>query len=127
MKYLQDYQEEAQTALFNNTGAFFAFSTIQFNEQKKDSTKYINMGAGLICPENNVKELIERLNSIYKSAIKKDLKENGAEEIIKRELYNHECFYTGDITDCVNKLKDYGITVKEIQTIYNKEFPNANL
>ena len=32
MKYLNDYQENAQTRLFNKTGAFFAFSTKQFDE-----------------------------------------------------------------------------------------------
>jgi hypothetical protein len=127
MKYLQDYQERAQTTLFNKTGAFFAFNNDQFNEQKQEGVKYISMGAGLICPKDNVKELIERLDSIHKGAIKRDIKENGIEEIIKRELYNHECFYTGDIEDCFNSLENYGITEKEIQEVYNSEYPNANL
>ena len=32
MKYLQDYQEEKQTQLFNQFGVFFAFSKVQLNE-----------------------------------------------------------------------------------------------
>ena len=125
MKYLQDYQEQAQTALFKKTGAFFAFSNSQFDKQKKDKTKYISMGTGLICPKDNVKELIEKLDSIYKGSIKKDIKENSIEGIIKRELYNHECFYTGDITDCISKLKDYPITEEEIWQGYKSEYKTA--
>ena len=127
MKYLSDYQENAQTRLFDKTGAFFAFSTKQFNEAKKEGVKYVSMGAGMICPKENVKELIETLDSIYKGAIKKDLKENGKEAIIKRELYNYECFYTGDISNAVENLEPYGFTKNEIRVIYNDEYPNANL
>ena len=121
MKYLQDYQENAQTRLFDKTGAFFAFSNKQFDEAKKDGVKYVSVGAGMICPTENVKELIETLHSIYKGAIKKDLKENGKETIIKRELYNHECFYTNDISDAVDKLEFYGFTEKEIYSVFNNE------
>ena len=125
MKYLQDYQEEAQTALFNKTGAFFAFNDNQFDEQKKDNVKYLSIDAGLICPEDNIPELIEKLDSIHKEAMAQDLKENGADGIIKRELYNHECFYTGDTMDV--GLQGYGFTDEQIQTVFDKEYPNANL
>ena len=125
MKYLQDYQEKAQTALFEKTGAFFAFSTSQFNEQKKEGVKYVSLKAGLICPTENVEELINGLYSIYKGAIKKDLKENGKEGIIKRELYNHECFYTHDISSAFDILKDYGFTKEEIITEFYKELPTV--
>jgi len=125
MKYLQDYQEKAQTELFKKTGSFFAFSNKQFNEAKKDGVKYVNLKAGLICPIENVEEVIRGIDSIYKGAIKKDLKENGKEAIIKRELYNHECFYTGDITDAFNVLKPYGFTEEEIREVYQAEMPNG--
>jgi hypothetical protein len=125
MKYLQDYQEEAQTALFKKTGAFFAFSNKQFDEEKKEGVKYVHLGAGLICPKVNAKELNEKLDAIYKDAIKKDIAENGIEAIIKRELYNHECFYTGDITDCVSKLQDYPTTKEEIWNVYKSEYKTA--
>ena len=127
MKYLSDYQENAQTRLFNKTGAFFAFSNKQFDEAKKEGIKYVSMGAGLICPEPYVKEMIETLDSIYRGAIKKDLKENGKEAIIKRELYNYECFYTGNISTAVENLDPYGFTEEEIRVIYNNEYQHANL
>jgi len=127
MKYLNDYMENAQTRLFDKTGAFFAFSTSQFDEAKKEGVKYVSVGAGMICPKENTKELIETLDSIYNGAIKKDLKENGKEAIIKRELYNYECFYTGDISDAVENLDSYGFTREEIYSIYQSEYPNAEL
>ncbi len=81
----------------------------------------------MICPKENAKEFIDTLHSIHKGAIKKDIKENGKDAIIKRELYNHECFYTGDISDVVDKLKPYGFTIEEIREIYNIEYPKADL
>lgn len=122
MKFLQDYQEKQQTELFNRLGAFFAFSNEQFNEAKKPNTKYVNCGAGLICPKENTAELMKELADIYEKAIQQDLDENGKEAIILRELYNHECFYTGDITACVEKLEHYpGITPEDINKAYTKE------
>ena len=55
MKHLSDYMKHRQTKLFNDTGAFFAFSMDQFNESKKDNTKYINCGAGLICEKDHIR------------------------------------------------------------------------
>lgn len=45
MKYLSHYIQDAQTALFNKTGAFFAFSQEQFNDAKKDGITYVALGA----------------------------------------------------------------------------------
>ena len=41
MKYLSDYMEHKQTALFKETGAFFAFSNKQFAESKNPKVKYL--------------------------------------------------------------------------------------
>lgn len=121
MKYLQDYQEERQTALFNSTGAFFAFSQSQFNEGKKEGIKYVNCQGGMICPKDNVIILIEGLDQIYKEAIQQDIKENGKEAIIKRELYNYECFYTYDTKSAVDALHGYGFTDDDIIAVFNTE------
>ena len=66
------------------------------------------------------KEVINGLDKIYKDSIKQDLKENGKEKIILRELENHEAFYVGSIEDTIHKLKDYPITKDEIKKIYVK-------
>lgn len=124
MKYLSDYMQEKQTALFNETGSFFAFSQKQFDESKNEGVKYVDLGAGLICPKENVDKLVNGLEQIAKDAIKQDMEENGKVAIIHRELANHECQISMDITDVINTLSDYPITKKEIAeqwTVYFKQ------
>lgn len=120
MKYLSHYLEPKQTKLFKEYGVFFAFSTKQFDSQKQPDTKYINLGAGMLCPENNVKTFTKAHSDIIKEAIQDDIDDNGIENIIKRELENYECYYTNDLFDCVNALEDYKITQKQIIEIYNQ-------
>ncbi|CAK1947901.1 MULTISPECIES: DUF7659 family protein [Vibrio] len=119
MKYLSHYIQDKQTQAFNDAGAFFAFSNQQFDEAKKDSVKYASLGMGLICPVDNAKQLMTRLDSIAQEGIAEDIKENGKKVIIRRELFNHECFYTNDICDCVEKLEGYGISYDEIYEVFN--------
>ena len=120
MKYLCTYMEDKQTALFEETNTFFAFSQKQFNEGKKEGITYINMGAGMLTDKRYVKKLIEGLEKIYKDSIQEDIKENGINAIIKRELANHEAWYTMDIQDTCDKLEDYPITKKQIKEIFIK-------
>ncbi|MEZ8330753.1 hypothetical protein AB6D10_23490 [Vibrio splendidus] len=119
MKYLSHYIQDKQTQAFNDAGAFFAFSNQQFDEAKKDSVKYASLGMGLICPVDNAKQLMTRLDSIAQEGIAEDIKENGKKAIIRRELFNHECFYTNDICDCVEKLEGYGISYDDIYEVFN--------
>lgn len=117
---LNRYTQEKQTALFESTGAFFAFSNDQLAGQKKDGITYVSLGSGLIVPKDNAKTLIDGLEKITAEGIKQDLAENGKEAIIRRELFNNECFYTGDISDCVAALSDYGISPSEIAEAYQR-------
>ena len=55
---------------------------------------------------------------IHEKGIQQDLVDNGKENIIKRELANHECEYTGCIDDVVEKLEDYRISREEIQKVF---------
>lgn len=119
MKYLSDYASEKQSQAFKELGAFFAFSNKQFDEAKKEGVKYSSMGSGLICPVGNEQKLYDRLNEIQKEAIAQDVAENGKNAIIHRELFNHECFYTGDVCDCVDTLEEYGYTYDDIYQVYS--------
>lgn len=103
-----------QTALFKETGAFFAFSDKQFAEQRVKDVKYNNMGAGMICPADSAKRLLEGLNRIHINAIAEDIADNGVKAIIHRELGNHECAYLGSYDEVVKVLEPYGITVEQI-------------
>ena len=51
-------------------------------------------------------------------AVKQDIEENGIEKIIKRELGNYECYYTGEIEDAVEALEDYGITHEQVSNVF---------
>jgi len=117
MKYLTDYISEAQTAAFDEAGAFFAFGTEQFKKQQVEGVKYVNMGGGLICPKETYKTLSTSLETIAAAGMAQDLKENGKEGVIARELGNHEYGYTGDISDTVDTLAGYGITRKEVAQV----------
>ncbi|CAK1904773.1 BCTnown [Vibrio crassostreae] len=119
MKYLSHYIQDKQTQAFNEAGAFFAFSNKQFDGAKKEGVKYASLGMGLICPVGNAKQLMIRLDSIAQEGIAEDIEENGKKAIIRRELFNHECFYTNDICDCVEKLEGYGISYDEVYEVFN--------
>jgi len=126
MKNLNNYTEEATTQLLKENGAFFAFSDRQFDEQQQEGVKYISIYGGLICPKDNADNVINGLKNITKRGIALDIAENGKEAIIKRELDNHEIYYTDDISPVVNYLKDYGFTENEIKTIFNQEKSKLN-
>lgn len=119
MKYLSHYVEKKVTKALDDAGAFFAFSTDQF-EKQVDTTvkKYVRTSSGMFCPKSNADELFNRLDEIYEEGRKQDLAENGREGVIKRELNNHESYYTGDPTDAIETLKPYGITPEEVHNIF---------
>lgn len=121
MKYLSHYTEKAISALLKDTGAFFAFSNQQFDEQKVEGIKYVSMGAGLICPKERAPELKKGLEDTRKLGIQKDIEENGIDNIISRELYNYEAMYTGDIDMVVEVLKAYNISEEDVIRVYHEE------
>ncbi|MDD3465619.1 MAG: hypothetical protein PHE67_00600 [Campylobacterales bacterium] len=121
MKYLRHYVEDSHTSALNKHGAFFAFSNKQFLEAKKEGVEYISLGAGLICPKENAKALMQDISSATDMGIKQDIEENGLEAIIKRELSNYECYYSNDIDDAVRALKSYNISREQIQAVFNGE------
>ncbi len=111
---------EKQENLFTEMGAFFAFSNKQLAEQKKEGVTYVNMFAGLIAPQENVQKIIDGMSKINKEHIAQDVEKNGINAIIRRELFNFECFFSGDITDCVEALKDYPTDEDSIFEQYEK-------
>ena len=118
MKYLSDYTQEHLTKAIEKHGAFFAFSKSQFDEKKVEGVKYVSDGTGMIAPKENYEKLSEEIEEIHRNGIKQDIEENGIELIIKRELRNYECYYTGEIEDAVDALEDYGITYEQVKNVY---------
>ena len=126
MKYLSEIMENRQSELWEKKKVFFAFNKEQFEEGMekhylKSNDKIVNMGQGMFCPSENVKQVINELDKIYKESIVEDMKQ-GKDKVIYRELSNHECFWTSDITDCVEKLSDYPITKEEIIKVYRENY-----
>ena len=119
MKNLSTYIDEKINHLLIKYNGFFAFSEKQFEEAKKENVKYVCWGAGLYHEAGKSEEFDEDFKLIIKEAIEQDLKENGKEAIIERELENYECYYTNDINEAVINLKDYDITYDEIQAVFN--------
>lgn len=118
MKSLSDYTQEAQTQLFKDCGAFFAFSPKQLSEARQESVKYVGLGNGLLCDKTHYERFIEELESINSDGIKLDIAENGIDAIIQRELANYESQITMDIDDTVDALQDYPITREQVQEGY---------
>ena len=120
MKYLSDYMNDKQTALFDKYCCFFAFSQKQFNEgieKHPHIEKWCNMGNGLIAPSQYTEEIYTNLDKIYKDSILQDCYENGIDNIIIRELLNHEYCITYDLAAVIETLKDYPITEKMIKLV----------
>jgi len=120
MKTLQEYTDEKINVLFAKYNGFFAFSTEQFEKAKKEKVKYVNRNGGLYHEAGKEKEFDIEYQQIIKEAIEQDLKENGKEAIIERELCNYECYYTREIDDVIDKLKSYNITAEEILAEFRK-------
>ena len=130
MKYLSEILEEQQTALFKECGVFFAFNKDQLDEglAKIDATvdDVVNMGGGMVCLEKHAITFIEKHDELVKNAIQTDLKMHGKAGVIRRELFNHEAFYTYDIESTVDALDGYGITEQEVLTSFNKIAPTVD-
>lgn len=119
MKTLNDYTDVKISAAMEKHGAYFAFSKKQFEEKQVKGLKYVTDGSGMVCPKENYNQLIKEMNEIYSEGVNQDITENGLAAIVKRELANYECYYTGDIEDAVDALKDYGVTYEQVLTIFN--------
>jgi hypothetical protein len=121
----QNIKKEKQkmtTELFEKCGVFFAFSDKQFDENKtplKEGEKYVSIGGGGYMPKGSIKAFEEGMKAINSYGKQKVKKSNLQETEILYELQNHECFYTGDISDVVD-LFEGTYTVKQIRDVYNK-------
>ena len=123
MTYIQTtekYQSNHNRIIKNNQG-FFAFGKEQLLEEMEKGNfkkeELTSFGCGLILPKVNVKNYIKGCKEIS-DQYDKDIKKINPIKIIKYELNNHECYYTGDITDVVELLQCYNITKEQIEKVY---------
>lgn len=107
MKSLNDYTDTSTSKLFADNGAFFAFSNKQFEEKKQEGVTYVSMNSGLICPKENAKTMMTEFERIFDNAVKQQVKDFGAEAIIRYEYFNHETQLTGDVEQVIDVLSTH--------------------
>lgn len=125
-------QAKYEKAVKNN-GVFFAFSTAQLEEGKKEyplleGDKYVSIGAGGFMRKSQLDtylkdcEIIDQWFKLENAKLKKDKAER--EKAILYELCNYECFYSGDIFggDAWSILKEQGYTKQEVFSVYKKNY-----
>jgi hypothetical protein len=115
------------TKLLEKYNGFFAFSTKQFDEAKKEGHKYISLDGGLLLGRPIDSELtgqqwadkfFEELEVINKESARLDIEEYGLQRVIQYELDNHETSYTGDITRAFEALEKYGVTIDQVRDVF---------
>ena len=122
IRKMKKEKEKMVSELFEKCGVFFAFSEKQFEENKtplKEGEKYVSIGGGGYLPKGKVNELTEGMEAIERFGKQTVKKKNLVEAEILDELQNHECFYTGDISDVVD-LFEGTYTKQQIRDVYNK-------
>lgn len=119
---LKKQREDKLTNLFSECLVFWAFSNEQFNESKtklEEGEKYVSIGAGGYMPKGKVDAFNDGFKAIEKW-YKNEIKLSKLNQVdILYELNNHESFYTCDISEAFEVLKDR-YTLKEVKMVYEK-------
>lgn len=120
--------QDKQTELFEANSVFFAFSDSQVLEGMAqynitDKSLLVSLGAGMIAPRANIKNITIGLKTIQADKKKMVKERSDIKKTILYELNNYECFYTGDITDALEALSAYDVTHEQVLAVYkeNKE------
>ena len=100
-------------------GAFFAFTEQQYNDEALPGVEYKRLYAGMLCPSNNVKTVMDGLDSLSDEKKRWELANNTLKTIIWDSLANYECQISGDYIDAIDALKVYRISEDDIK----KEWP----
>jgi hypothetical protein len=125
-----DYIKDDLTRLFSDTGAFYAFSESQYNEQAQKGVRYVRAQMGLYVPMGEkYKQFFDRLDAIYTDKGAEFFQLQGLEKIAKYEFWNYETAYTGDTSDAREALAKWqtytGLTDSEYQDELSKIFKNC--
>lgn len=128
---IKKLEQEKITELSKKTGLFWAFNEKQFEESKtplKKGDKYVSINQGGYLPKSNIDEFFTGLENIEKWK-KTEVKKNKAEseKTILYELNNYESFYSADITDAWQVLKNLGFTRNQVMAVYKKNYKFAEL
>ena len=131
MKYTELKKERSSrfSKLCNDVGLFWAFDDNQLEEGMKKlnckKSDLINYQMGGILLKKNVKMFIKEDKKIN-TWFKKEFKKCDLNKVIRYELNNYECYYTGETTDAYEALKYLGITKDQINKVFRNKNYNFN-
>ena len=111
--------------LLTENGAFFAFTEQQYNAEALPGVEYKRLYAGMLCPSDNVKTVMEGLDSLSDEKTHWELANNSIKTIIWDSLANYECQISGDYSDAIDALKPYGITEDQLKTEWPAYYQNC--
>ncbi len=118
MTTIDHYNGSRINRIMKHHGAFFAFSSEQYELKARPGVRYASLGAGLIAPMQNACAVMEDLKTSTRISITADIAENGIDAIIMRELANHEANYTRDYSDALAALRCYGVTEEKMREVF---------
>lgn len=72
----------------------------------------------MIMPTENVEKFFKEHDIAFAESIKELKSKYSDWDIIRYELSNHECFYTGNIEDAAEVLADYGYSYDHVKTVF---------
>lgn len=116
MKTLNSYTDALTSKLLDDNGAFYAFGNKQYEEKKKEGVIYVSLASGLICPKENVTQLLKGLKVIFDDAVRQQVADFGAEKIISHEYFNYETQLTGNTQQVINALSTHKKLFPELFT-----------
>ena len=122
--YSQNRDKE-QTAIFEKHGAFFAFGTKQFDEQKKAGVTYCHLFAGLLAPKENCDQRMADLDALQNEMKAQTRAAHTVKELVMYELANHECHYAGDHTSALPALAALDITEEQVKAHWAEFYNNC--
>ena len=117
---IKDEEQNKLSKLFKELGIFFAFSTEQFNSQKKEGVEYVSAEAGMIIPVANVDSFIKKFDKLNEETREQYDLHSTMDEYILFELYNHEAFYACNLQSSFEAIRqEYPeCTMEDVGRVY---------
>jgi len=110
--------------VFEKNKVFFAFSELQMAEglgkinEKRE--KLASIGGGGFLPKENIKSYLDQMMNLVEW-FHCEVKKLDANKVIRYELNNYECYYTRDVGDAMEVLKNYGLTRDQVLAVYHNK------
>ncbi|MFV0536825.1 MAG: hypothetical protein ACK5M3_05555 [Dysgonomonas sp.] len=125
---LRKEREDKMSKMFSDLGIFFAFSNEQLVAGRKEGVTYVNAGAGMIIPKDNVEEFKKRHIQLFDEMEREYAENVPMDDYILYELNNHEAFYTWSVDEAYEAVKQYypSCTIDDMNRVFKIESAKVN-